>query len=151
MLECGAVTRTIAAHQMTVRLLIAAFTAVALFAACSKKEAAAPAAGAAGGATPPPQFKPLPLPPQAKYVRDHYRSLEDCAFDWGHAGRCTPVPAGAPERSQGASFFGPNYSNAIRDESQLEARKLALQQGYVTSLDEKPSNRAIGTSDTPKS
>jgi len=134
---------------MTLRLLIAAFTAAALFAACSKKEAAAPAAGAAaGGSTP--QFKPLPVPPQAKYVRDHYRSLEDCAFDWGHAGRCMPVPANAAERSQGASFFGPNYSNAIRDESQLEARKLALAQGYLTSLDEKPSNRAIGSSDTPK-
>jgi hypothetical protein len=136
---------------MTFRTLIACATVFVLLTGCSKKEATAPAAGAAGSTPPPSQFKPLPLPPQAKYVRDHYKSLEDCAFDWGHAGRCTPVPASAPERSQGASFFGPNYSNAIRDESQLEARKLALQQGYVTSLDEKPSNRAIGTSDTPKS
>jgi hypothetical protein len=135
---------------MTVRVLIACATAFMLLVACSKKETAAPAAGTVGSAAPSAQFKPLPLPPQAKYVRDHYKSLEDCAFDWGHAGRCTPVPANAPERSQGASFFGPNYSNAIRDESQLEARKLALQQGYVQSLDEKPSNRAVGTSDTPK-
>lgn len=136
---------------MTLRVLIACLSALALVAACSKKEASAPAASAAGGAVPPPQYKPLPLPPKAKYVRDHYRSLEDCAADWGHAGRCTPVPANAPERAQGASFFGPNYSNAIRDESQLEARRLALQQGYVTSLDENPSNRAIGVSDTPQS
>jgi hypothetical protein len=135
---------------MTVRALIACLLALALLAGCSKKEAAAPAAGTAGSATPPPQYKPLPLPPQAKYVRDHYKSLEDCAFDWGHAGRCTPVPSSAPERGQGASFFGPNYSTAIRDESQREARKLALEQGYVQTLDEKPSNRAIGTSDTPK-
>jgi hypothetical protein len=136
---------------MLVRLLIAGSFALVFAAGCSKKEAAAPAASAAAGAAgSSSQFKPLPVPPQAKYVRDHYKSLEDCAFDWGHAGRCTPVPAGAPERSQGASFFGPNYSNAIRDESQLEARKLALQQGYVSSLDETPSNRAVGSSDTPK-
>jgi hypothetical protein len=136
---------------MLVRLLIAGSFALGFAAGCSKKEAAAPAAGAAAGATGnASQFKPLPVPPQAKYVRDHYKSLEDCAFDWGHAGRCTPVPGDAPERGQGAAFFGPNYSNAIRDESQLEARKLALQQGYVTSLDEKPSNRALGASDTPK-
>jgi hypothetical protein len=134
---------------MIVRALIVCFAVVALAAGCSRKESA-PAAGTAGSATPPPQYKPLPLPPPARYVRDFYKSLEDCAFDWGHAGRCTPVPAGAPERSQGAAFFGPNYSNAIRDESQLEARKLALQQGYAQSLDEKPSNRAIGASDTPK-
>lgn len=136
---------------MLVRLLIAGSLALVFAAGCSKKEAAAPTASAAAGAgSSSSQFKPLPVPPPAKYVRDHYKSLEDCAFDWGHAGRCTPVPANAPERSQGASFFGPNYSNAIRDESQLEARKLALQQGYVNSLDEKPSNRAVGTSDTPK-
>jgi hypothetical protein len=135
---------------MKSRALIACVVAVAFVAACSKKEAAAPAAGAAGSATPPPQYKPLPLPPKAKYVRDHYKSLEDCAADWGHAGRCTPVPAGAPERAQGASFFGPNYSNAIRDESQLEARKLAVEQGYAQTLDDKPSNRAIGVSDTPQ-
>ena len=136
---------------MLVRLLIAGSLALVFAAGCSKKAAAAPAASAAAGAAGnSSQFKPLPVPPQAKYVRDHYKSLEDCAFDWGHAGRCTPVPANAPERSQGASFFGPNYSNAIRDESQLEARKLALQQGYVSSLDETPSNRAVGSSDTPK-
>lgn len=135
---------------MKLRVLAASLAALALVAACSKKEAAAPAAGTAGSATPPPQYKPLPLPPKAKYVRDHYKSLEDCAADWGHAGRCTPVPGNAPERAQGASFFGPNYSNAIRDESQLEARKLAVEQGYAQTLDDKPSNRAVGVSDTPK-
>ncbi len=134
---------------MWVRALIAASLALALVAGCSKKEQAPAAVAATAPA--PPQFKPLPLPPPAKYVRDHYRTLEDCAFDWGHAGRCTPVPANAPERAQGAAFFGPNYSTAIRDESQLEARKLALQQGYVAALDERPSNRAIGISDTPRS
>lgn len=133
-------------------LLLVCIASVAGLTACGKKEASAPAAGTApaGTASAPPPAKPLPLPPQAKYVRDHYRTLDDCAFDWGHAGRCTPVPSGAPERGQGASFFGPNYSNAIRDESQLAARKEALAQGYVPSLDEKPSNRAIGSSDTPK-
>jgi hypothetical protein len=137
---------------MLVRLLIAGSLALVLAAGCSKKEAAAPAASAAAGAgSSSSQFKPLPVPPPAKYVRDHYKSLEDCAADWGHAGRCTPVPASAPERAQGASFFGPNYSNAIRDESQLEARKLAVEQGYAQTLDDKPSNRALGVSDTPKS
>mgnify|MGYP002783675943 FL=1 len=132
--------------------LILVASAVVAVAGCSKKDAAAPAAPTAGTTTtPPPVNKPLPLPPQAKYVRDHYRALEDCAFDWGHAGRCQPVPAGAPERGQGASFFGPNYSNAIRDEAQLAARKQALAEGYVPKLDETPSNRAIGSSDTPKS
>lgn len=133
--------------------LCVAAAAVLLVAGCSKKEAEAPAPAAVTGTTttPPPVNKPLPLPPQARYVRDHYRALEDCAFDWGHAGRCTPVVAGAPERNQGASFFGPNYSNAIRDEAQLEARKQALAEGYVPKLDETPSNRAIGSSDTPKS
>jgi hypothetical protein len=136
---------------MLVRLLIASSLALVFATGCSKKEAATPTAGAgAGTGSSSSQFKPLPVPPPAKYVRDHYKSLEDCAFDWGHAGRCTPVPAGAAERNAGAAFFGPNYSNAIRDESQLEARKLALQQGYVSSLDETPSNRAVGTSDTPK-
>jgi len=135
---------------MAVRLLIAAACALVLAAGCSKKEAAPPGAAATGASGTGSQFKALPLPPQAKYVRDHYRSLEDCAFDWGHAGRCTPVPSGAPERGQGAAFFGPNYSNAIRDESQLAARKQAVEQGYVPSLDDKPSNRALGTSDTPK-
>jgi hypothetical protein len=129
---------------------LAGCLALALLAGCSKKEAAPSAAATGGGPAAPSQYKPLPLPPQAKYVRDHYRSLQDCAFDWGHAGRCTPVPAGAPEHGQGANFFGPNYSNAIRDESQLEARKLAVQQGYAASLDETPSNRSIGSSDTPK-
>jgi|GEM_PF-1812859 len=133
---------------MFVRVLIAASLAAALVAGCGKKEQAPAAVAATAPA--PPQFKPLPLPPPAKYVRDHYRTLEDCAFDWGHAGRCTPVPANAPERAQGAAFFGPNYSTAIRDESQLEARKLALAQGYVAALDERPSNRAIGASDTPR-
>lgn len=130
-------------------VFVIAAIAVALTAACSKKEAAAPTASAAATSSSASPYKPLPLPPKAKYVRDHYKSLEDCAFDWGYAGRCTPVPSGAPERGAGASFFGPNYSNAIRDESQLEARRQALQQGYVQALDEKPSNRAIGASDTP--
>jgi len=137
------------ARSYVFSVLIPCLAAGALLAGCGKKEAAAPTA-AAPGTAPPAQYKPLPLPPQAKYVRDHYKSLEDCAFDWGHAGRCTPVPSGAPERAQGASFFGPNYSNAIRDESQLAARKEALAQGYVQSLDATPSNRAVGTSDTPK-
>ncbi len=128
----------------------AAAVAVLLSAGCSKKEAA-PATTNAASAEAPAAAKPLPLPPQAKYVRDHYRALADCAADWGHAGRCTEVPANAPERAQGAMFFGPNYSSAIRDEAQLEARKEALAQGYVQTLVEAPSNRAIGNSPTPAS
>lgn len=131
------------------RALILSVATVAALTACSKKETAPATTAAPSSAPAATQGKPLPLPPQAKYVRDHYRSLDDCAYDWGHAGRCTPVPGNAPERAQGASFFGPNYSNAIRDESQLEARKQAVAQGYVPSLNETPTNRAVGTSDTP--
>ncbi len=132
--------------------LVAVLATLGLAAGCSKKEAApAAAAPATTTVTPPPPKQPLPLPPQAKYVRDVYATLDDCAFDWGYAGWCSPVPSGAPERASGGSFFSPNYSNAIRDESQLESRKRALAQGYVPSLDETPSNRAKGVSDAPPS
>lgn len=128
-------------------IAVVAVVAVAVLAGCSRKEPAP--APAAASAPPPPHLKPLPLPPPAKYVRDHYAQLADCVHDWGHAGRCTPVPADAPERAQGAQFFGPNYSSALRDESQIEARREALAQGYVRSLDEVPSDRSRGRSDTP--
>jgi hypothetical protein len=131
--------------------LVAALATVGAMAGCSKKEAAPAVAAPATTVTPPPAMAPLPLPPQAKYVRDFYATLEDCAFDWGYAGWCTPVPSGAPELANGGSFFSPNYSNAIRDESQLESRKRALAQGYLQSLDETPSNRARGVSDAPQS
>lgn len=133
--------------------LLAVIASLGLAAGCSKKEAAPTTAAAPPSTTvtPPPPKEPLPLPPQAKYVRDVYAMLEDCAFDWGYAGWCTPVPSGAPERANGGNFFSPNYSNAIRDESQLESRKRALAQGYVPSLDETPSNRATAVSDAPKS
>lgn len=124
--------------------------ALLVCAGCTKKEAAAPveaAPAAASGA----RHTPLPLPARARYVRDLYRTLADCAFDWGHAGRCRPLPAAAPELAQGANFFGPNYPDAIRDEAQLDARREALDQGYVQVLDETPSNRSLGTSDTPAS
>jgi len=90
---------------------------------------------------------PLPKPPQAKYQRDLYGRLDDCVADWGFAGRCTPVPSDAPERAQGGTFFGPIYSNALRFESQLTARREAVEQGYLRQLDENPSNKAISSTD----
>jgi len=89
----------------------------------------------------------LPKPPQAKYQRDLYGRLDDCVADWGFAGRCTPVPSDAPERAQGGTFFGPIYSNALRFESQLTARREAVEQGYLRQLDENPSNKAISSAD----
>lgn len=129
------------------RSLVLLLAVTAALTGCSRKEPAP--APAAAPAPPPAHLKPLPLPPPAKYVRDHYAQLADCVHDWGHAGRCMPVPDTAPERAQGAQFFGPNYSSALRDESQLESRREALAQGYARTLDEVPSDRSRGRSDTP--
>lgn len=86
---------------------------------------------------------PLPKPPTAKYQRDFYRKLEDCLADWGLAPKCQPAPNDAPERAQGAAFVGPTYSNALRFEAQMATRREAYDQGYVTQVDENPSNRAL--------
>jgi len=86
---------------------------------------------------------PLPKPPPAKYLRDAYGKLDDCVADWGFAAKCTPVPADAPERSRGAVYFGPIYSSALRAESQLAARREAVEQGYAAQLDETPSDRSV--------
>lgn len=86
---------------------------------------------------------PLPKPPPAKYLRDAYGRLDDCVADWGFAAKCTPVPTDAPERARGAHFFGPIYSSALRTESQLAARREAVEQGYAAQLDETPSDRSI--------
>jgi len=89
----------------------------------------------------------LPKPPQAKYLRDLYARLDDCVADWGFAGKCTPLSADAPERGQGGTFYGPIYSNALRLESQLTARREAVEQGYLKQLDENPSNKALASAD----
>jgi hypothetical protein len=89
----------------------------------------------------------LPMPPQAKYQRDLYGRLDDCVADWGFAGKCTPLAPDAPERAKGGTFFGPIYSNALRFESQITARREAVEQGYLSQLDENPSNKAIATTD----
>ena len=102
-----------------------------------------PAAAARFGGAP----GPLPKPPPAKYQRDLYGKLDDCVADWGFAGMCTPLAADAAERAQGGVFLGPIYSNALRFESQLAARREAVEQGYQARLDEKPSNRAIASAD----
>jgi hypothetical protein len=90
---------------------------------------------------------PLPKPPQAKYQRDLYRKLDECVADWGFAGKCTPLAADAPERAQGGAFLGPIYSDALRFESQLTARREAVEQGYQSQLDENPSNKAIASAE----
>jgi hypothetical protein len=89
----------------------------------------------------------LPKPPQAKYQRDLYGRLDDCVADWGFAGKCTPLGADAPERAQGGRYYGPIYSNALRLESQLTARREAVEQGYLKQLDENPSNKALSSAD----
>lgn len=126
-------------------VVVASFAALSL-AACGKKE---PAAGAQQAAAAPTsaaaKARPLPVPPPAKYMRDHYAKLEDCAFDWGYAGKCIPVPPA--EKAQGASFYGPTYSDALRLESQLASRKEALERGYVQQLDESPSDKSSAKSE----
>jgi len=89
----------------------------------------------------------LPKPPQARYQRDLYGKLDDCVADWGFAGKCIPLSADAPERVQGGAFYGPIYSNALRLESQLTARREAVEQGYLKQLDENPSNKALSSAD----
>src|SRR5262249_28774959 len=78
----------------------------------------------------------LPKPHQASYQRDLYAKLDDCVTDWGFAGKCMPLAGDALERAQGATFFGPIYSNALRFEAQLAARREAVEQGYQQQLDE---------------
>jgi hypothetical protein len=126
----------------TAFLMVAAFAA----AGCSRTgemsaKPAAPAAKTLAAVT------PLPKPPRAKYQRDLYGKLDDCVADWGFAGKCTPLSYDAPERSRGGAFFGPIYSNALRFESQMTARREAVEQGYLRQLDETPSNKAIASSD----
>lgn len=128
--------------------LVAASAVVLALAACGKKEPAAGSQQASQASTSAAtKARPLPVPPPAKYVRDHYGKLEDCVFDWGYAGKCFPVPPGAAEKSQGVSFFGPTYSDALRLESQLASRKEAVERGYVSQLDESPSDKSSAKSE----
>lgn len=125
---------------------VAALSAALFVAGCGRSVDSQPKAGsslAKAAAAP----APLPKPPQAKYQRDLYGKLDDCVADWGYAGKCTPVAADAPERAQGGAFFGPIYSNALRFETQLTARREAVEQGYQRQLDENPSNKAISSAD----
>src|SRR5262249_53264857 len=122
--------------------------ASSLLVACGRStDTAKPSAGSAPVAKAAVEAPPLPKPPTAKYQRDFYGKLDDCAFDWGFAGKCAPVAGDAPERAQGAIFAGPIYSNALRFEAQIASRREAVDQGYARQLDETPSNRAIASSD----
>jgi hypothetical protein len=124
-----------------VRAPVFLLIAASLTAACERKPegaAKAPPAGAAASAA-----APLPKPPPAQYRRDAYGKLDDCVADWGFAGKCTPVPPDAPEKARGAVFFGPIYSNALRTEAQLAARREAVERGYAPRFDETPSDRSI--------
>jgi hypothetical protein len=124
-------------------LLLAPVATLALTGCDRGADAPAKAAAAAKGVAAP----PLPKPPQGKYQRDVYGSLDDCVADWGFAGKCMPLPEGAPERARGGTFVGPIYSNVLRGESQLASRREALEQGYLKQFDENPSNKAIATAD----
>lgn len=131
---------------MNLKISLLAFSLALALAACGKKETAAPAAPAPQAAAPG-KARPLPLPPPARYLRDHYASLADCVADWGHAGKCVPVSAGASEKAQGVQYFGPTYSSALRGESQWAARREAIEQGYARQLDETPSDQSTGKSE----
>ncbi len=123
------------AHTMNTNHVLIGLAVLAI-SACERpadKPAKAAAPVAAG-----PAIKPLPLPKTASYMRDHYARIDDCSFDWGHAGKCVP---------QGASFVGPIYSNSLRLESQVAARREAVEQGYSGSLDETPSDKSVSKSE----
>lgn len=132
--------------SMSVSALALAAVVLAV-SACSKQEPAAAASSSSkvASAAAPSQARPLPVPPPAKYMRDHYAKLEDCVADWGYAGKC--IPATPAERALGVAFFGPTYSNALRLESQLASRKEAFERGYVTQLDEAPSDKSSAKSE----
>lgn len=131
----------------TAPLRFAGLLAVVLAAACDKvppppsivSSAVVPAS------RPAETTAPLAKAPAATYQRDLYGTLEDCVADWAYPAKCVPVVS-APERSRGAAFMGPIYSNAFRFEAQMATRRAAFDQGYVARLDESPSNRAIATS-----
>lgn len=111
---------------------------------CSKKEqqAVAPVAKPAQQAVVPPPPKAAPA-----YVRDHYARLEDCVYDWGYPQKCMPVPPGSPAAQSGASFFGPIYVKAYREETQVRLRKEALEGGYVQRVAEDASDKSIAKSE----
>jgi hypothetical protein len=128
-----------------------AFSALALLGAffasgCDRAADVAPSAGRPA-VKPGVAVTPLPKPPQARYQRDLYGKLDDCVLDWGSAAKCIPVAADASERAQGAAFLGPIYSNGLRFESQLTARREAVEQGYQRQLDENPTNKAIASAE----
>jgi len=125
-------------------VLVLALTALA---ACGRASDTQGTVTVSAASKPAAAAPPLPKPPQAKYQRDLYAKLADCVTDWGFAGKCTPLASDAPERAQGATFFGPIYSNALRFESQLVARREAVDQGYQAQLDENPTNRAIASAE----
>lgn len=125
---------------------VAALTLVA----CGRNDASKAATTAAApqaNAAAPVQAKPLPVPPPAVYLRDHYTRLEDCVFDWGYAAKCLPVEPGSVDHAKGVAFYGPTYSSTLRLESQLASRKEAFERGYLTQFDETPSDRSSAKSE----
>src|SRR5512134_1591987 len=115
----------------TATFIAAVVLAAGVTAGCGKKEqpAVAPAAK-----TQPPPVIPSPPKPPPSYVRDHYANLEDCAYDWGYAQKCTPVTPGSPTQQAGANFLGPIYAKNYREETQVQLRKEAIEGGYVQSV-----------------
>ena len=125
-----------------------AYIAVAVLAAlavgCGKKEQ--PAVVPAAKTQPPPVIPSPPKPPPS-YVRDHYAKLEDCAYDWGYAQKCTPVPPGSPIQQAGANFLGPIYAKTYREETQVQLRKEAIDGGYAQRVATDASDKSISKSE----
>jgi hypothetical protein len=105
----------------------------------SQQQAVAPAAKT----QPPPVIPPPPRPPPS-YERDSYASLDDCAYDWGQAQKCTPVVPGSATNPPGAKFLGPIYAKAYREETQAQLRKEAVDGGYSPRPVTETSDRSIG-------
>jgi hypothetical protein len=118
---------------------------VAALVGCGRKDAPPPAAPA--GVTPPPAVLPPPPKPPPTFFRDHYAKLEDCVYDWGYAQKCVPVPTASPARQAGASYFGPTYARAYREETQAQLRREALAGGYAQSVPGEESDRSIARSE----
>lgn len=111
---------------------------------CGRKDAQPPMAA---GKTQAPAVIPPPPKPPPSFFRDHYAKLEDCVHDWGYAQKCVPVPPGSPAQQAGATYFGPTYARAYREETQAQLRREALAGGYAQSVPTEDSDRSIARSE----
>lgn len=128
-------------------ILILVIALAAATGACNKSQQ--PAVAPAAKTQPPPVIPSPPRPPPS-YERDSYANLDDCAYDWGQAQKCTPVAPGSPTNPSGAKFLGPIYAKAYREETQAQLRKEAVDGGYSARPVTEASDRSIGKTEVKR-